>query len=65
MCRHKTHKGIAKRVKVTARGKMLRRMSFARHRMSHKSGQRCRRLRRWVPVHPQYQRRLQRELGSG
>lgn len=42
----KTHKGISKRVKVTARGKMKREMAFAGHLMSGKTGKRCRRLRK-------------------
>jgi large subunit ribosomal protein L35 len=61
----KPHKGVGKRVKVSARGKVMRRKSFARHRMSHKPGKRCRHLRKWVPVSPRYQRRLLHELGEG
>ncbi len=38
MPKQKTHKGIAKRVKVTASGKIKRSRSFAGHLMSHKSG---------------------------
>jgi len=40
----KTHKGLAKRVKITARGKVKRKRSFAGHLMSHKSGKRCQAL---------------------
>jgi len=46
MPKAKTHKGLTKRVKVTARGKILRKMSFGGHLMSRKSGERCRALRR-------------------
>ncbi len=42
----KTHKGIKKRVKLTARGKVRHKRSCARHLMSGKSGNRCRGLRR-------------------
>lgn len=42
----KTHKGIKKRIKVTARGKLKREKAFASHLMSGKSGKRCRRLRK-------------------
>lgn len=45
MAKMKTHKGLRKRVKITARGKVLRKMSFAGHLMSGKSGNRCRKLR--------------------
>lgn len=40
----KTHKGLKKRVKVTASGKVKRKKSFAGHLMSSKSGKRKRRL---------------------
>ncbi len=42
----KTHKGLAKRVKVTARGKIKRRKAGSGHLMSGKSGNRCRSLRK-------------------
>ncbi len=48
MPKQKTHKGLAKRVKVTARGKVVRRHTFRGHLMSGKSGARKRRLRRPV-----------------
>ena len=44
MPKQKTHKGLANRVKVTARGKIIRRKAGAGHLMSHKSGNRCRSL---------------------
>jgi large subunit ribosomal protein L35 len=46
MRKQKTHKGLKKRVKVTARGKVVRKKSFGGHLMSHKSGRRCQRLRK-------------------
>ncbi|HHT9125717.1 MAG TPA: 50S ribosomal protein L35 [Candidatus Brocadiia bacterium] len=42
----KTHKGIKKRVKVTAGGKLKREKAFGGHLMSGKSGKRCRHLRK-------------------
>ena len=44
MPKMKPHKGLRKRVKLTAKGKVKRRMSFAGHLMSGKSGSRRRRL---------------------
>jgi len=46
MPKNKTHKGLAKRVKVTARGKVKRRKAFTGHLLSGRSGQRHRRLKR-------------------
>ncbi|MBK9129022.1 MAG: 50S ribosomal protein L35 [Phycisphaerales bacterium] len=42
----KTHKGLAKRVKVSARGKVTYKKPFAGHLMTGKSGRRRIRLRR-------------------
>jgi large subunit ribosomal protein L35 len=42
----KPHKGLLKRVKVTARGKILRRKAGKRHLMASKTGARRRRLGR-------------------
>lgn len=42
--KQKTHKGLSKRVKVTARGKVKRKASFGGHLMSGKSGKRRRRV---------------------
>ena len=46
MPKMKTHKGMRKRVKVTAKGKVKYRKSFKGHLMSSKSGDRRRRLRK-------------------
>ncbi len=40
----KTHKGAAKRFKLTATGKLMRRHSFARHILTSKPSKRKRRL---------------------
>ncbi|MGR3309693.1 MAG: 50S ribosomal protein L35 [Candidatus Brocadiales bacterium] len=42
----KTHKGIKKRVKITAGGKLKRSKAFAGHLMSGKPGKRRRHLRK-------------------
>jgi large subunit ribosomal protein L35 len=46
MPKMKTHKGLAKRVRVSPRGKVKYKRSNAGHLMSGKSGNRCRRLRK-------------------
>lgn len=48
MPKQKTHKGLKKRVKVTARGKVLRRKTFGGHLMSGKSGSRRQKIRKSV-----------------
>ncbi len=42
--KRKTHKGLAKRVKVTASGKVKRKASFGAHLMSGKGSRRRRRV---------------------
>ena len=44
MPKQKTHKGLTKRVKITARGKILRAKANKGHLMSTKSSKRRRRL---------------------
>lgn len=46
MPKMKTHKGLTKRFRVTAKGKVGHRKSNSGHLMSHKSGDKCRELRR-------------------
>lgn len=46
MPKMKTHKGLRKRVRVTANRKIKHRRSFTGHLMSGKSGERRQRLRR-------------------
>jgi len=50
MAKFKPHKGLLKRVKLTATGKVVRRSGFKGHLMSTKSGSRRRRLSRPVVV---------------
>lgn len=64
MPKFKPHKGLRKRVRVTARGKVARKMSFGSHLMSHKSGSRCRRLRRMVVLTGKTAQNVKRALGK-
>ncbi len=48
----KTHRGAAKRFKVTATGKILRMHSGKRHLLGTKAAKRMRRLKKATPVHP-------------
>ena len=45
MPKQKTHKGMKKRFKITASGKVKHRKAFRGHLLSHKSGKRKRQLR--------------------
>lgn len=45
MPKQKTHKGMRKRFKVTASGKVTHRNAFRGHKLSHKSPKRKRNLR--------------------
>ena len=64
MPKFKPHKGLRKRVRITARGKVVRKMSFGSHLMSGKSGGRCRRLRRMVVLTGKIGRNVKRALGN-
>jgi large subunit ribosomal protein L35 len=44
--KQKTHKGLAKRLKLTKSGKVKRQRAGRGHLMSHKSGDRVRKLRK-------------------
>jgi len=64
MPKQKTHKGLAKRVKVTATGKVLRKRSFAGHLMSTKSGNRVRSLRQVVGMSSAMAKKTKQALGQ-
>ena len=65
MPKMKTHKGVAKRFKVTARGKVMHRRPGKGHLLSTKSGQRKRRLGRPRMVSlPAFARKIKRVLGK-
>ena len=46
----KTHKGMKKRFKISATGKVQHKRCGSSHLMSHKSGKRVRRLRKAKPL---------------
>ena len=48
----KTHRGAAKRFKVTSNGKILRGHSGKRHLMGTKASKRMRKLKKMTLVHP-------------
>jgi large subunit ribosomal protein L35 len=54
----KTHRGLAKRVKVTAKGKIKRGKAFHSHLLSSKSPKEKRRLAQADTVHPTDAKRI-------
>ncbi len=65
MPKMKTHKGIKKRVRITASGKVRHKRSNAGHLMSGKSGKRCRALRRPGTLKRSFGDRIKDALGPG
>ena len=63
MPKNKTHKGTAKRVKVTSSGKLLRQQTGLRHRLEVKSSKETRDLSGYVPVNPADVKRVRKLLG--
>ena len=63
MPKHKTKKALAKRIKVTARGKLMRRIPGAGHLKSRKTAKRIRQFRRERQIGPQFERAAKRLLG--
>jgi large subunit ribosomal protein L35 len=61
----KTHRGAAKRFKITARGKILRMHSGKRHLLGTKLSKRMRRLKKLVLVDPSDAPRVRRMLPNG
>jgi large subunit ribosomal protein L35 len=61
MPKQKTHKGLAKRVKVTATGKIKIHKAGASHLMSVKNAKRRRRIRRTGVIHSAVFTRKMRE----
>ena len=62
MPKMKTHKGLKKRVRVTARGKVKHRRAGSGHLLSHKTGKHLRILRQPKLATPGVSRRLLRAL---
>ncbi len=60
----KGHKGLAKRIKITANGKVKAGKRGRRHRNSHMSGDTMRSLNQKKLVHRHMLRRLERVLGT-
>ena len=63
MPKNKTHKGTAKRVKVTGGGKLLRQQTGLRHRLEVKSSKETRDLSGYVVVNKADTRRVRKMLG--
>lgn len=64
MAKIKPHKGLKKRVKVTASGKLVRRKANKGHLMSGKPGKRRRRLSRPGQIAPADLKTIRRMLGK-
>jgi len=64
MPKMKTHKGLRKRVKVSARGKVRFKPPNAGHLMSGKSGNRCRSLRKKTTLLGTVQHNIKIALGE-
>jgi large subunit ribosomal protein L35 len=64
MGKMKTHRGAAKRFKVTGTGKVLRRKAFRAHLLEKKPTHRTRRLGREAEVTGGDKKRVQRLLGK-
>ena len=64
MPKQKTHKGIAKRVKITGRGKVKRRSAGKGHLLSGKKAKRKRQLRRAVTSTNAEAKKLARQIQS-
>ncbi len=58
----KTHKGIAKRVKVTGNGKLKSKKGFHGHKLTSKSGKRKRHLRQKKLLNKTYQKKYKKLL---
>ena len=65
MPKMKTHKGIKKRFKITANGKVRHKRANTGHLMSGKSGNRCRSLRKPAMLKPAFMKHLRTALKSG
>ena len=63
MPKMKTHRGAAKRFKVTGSGKIRRRKAFRAHLLEHKATKRTRRLKRGAEVTGGDKKHVERLLG--
>lgn len=62
MPKAKTHRGAAKRFKITGTGKFMKNRAGRRHLLGGKSSRRKRRLRRAAVIHPSEHRRIRHML---
>lgn len=65
MPKQKTHKGLKKRVRISANGKVKRKKAGKGHLMSHKSGKRRRSLSRQEGTSSTMARKYKQALGLG
>ncbi|MEO7905073.1 MAG: 50S ribosomal protein L35 [Candidatus Saccharimonadales bacterium] len=63
MPKMKTHKGTAKRIKITSTGKLTRRRAFGAHLLSKKSKSRKRAINRTATVTGSMAKNVRRALG--
>jgi large subunit ribosomal protein L35 len=63
MPKMKTHRGAAKRFKITGTGRILRRKAYRDHLLEHKPSSRTRRLGREAEVVGGDKKRVKRMLG--
>jgi large subunit ribosomal protein L35 len=63
MPKMKTHKGTAKRIKVTSTGKLTRRRAFGAHLLAKKSNGRKRRINTTAVITGHTARNIKRALG--
>jgi large subunit ribosomal protein L35 len=59
----KTRKGIAKRIRVTANGKLMRAHAWKSHMLEHKKQKNKRAYRQLMPVSPTDAKAVRRALG--
>ena len=59
----KTRKGLAKRIRVTRNGKLIREHAWKSHLLEHKSAERKRKYRSAAAVSPSDAKQVRRALG--
>lgn len=64
MPKMKTHKGLKKRIKITANGKVKHKRPNANHLMSGKSGDRVRRLRKDAVLNNVISKNIRIQMGK-
>ncbi len=64
MAKMKTHSGTARRFRITAGGKVMRRRANKNHLLEHKPSQRTRRLSKDVVLAPSDTKKIKKLLGK-